>query len=471
MASLLDTLYQHSPTWVQNLGIASFGYVWRWRRLGGAFTRSVEAFTARDGYSEAQWRDYQRDRLRELLVHAFRTVPYYREVFGNLGLDEAALAAFEREDLVRLPILDKDLIRQRPQDFLAATTSRRKIYGYATSGSTGTPLVIHKSAAVQRLEYAAYEARCRRWAGVDCHMSRAMIGGRMVVPKAASRPPFWRYNPAERQLYFSAFHISPEHTASYVEALNQFQPDFLVGYASSHTFLARMIESQNLTVHRPKAILTSSEKLTEDMRATLERVYRCEVFDGYSGVETCCLASECASHALHLSPDVGVVELLDADGQPVQPGQSGEIVATGLLNFDMPFIRYRTHDLAVASTEPCACGRAMPVLSELVGRLEDTVYGADGRQMVRFHGIFIGIPGIREGQVIQETLTGFRVRVVAPGGLTDDEARLIRTRMATRLGPVDVDLEQVDAIERTARGKFKAVICKLSAEEKERLQR
>lgn len=471
MASILDTIYQHSPTWIQNLGVASFGYFWRWHRYGGSFPRYVDEFVAREKQTSAEWQIYQRDQLRSLLTHCFQCVPYYMEQYRNLGLDLEALRHFELEDLPRLPLLHKEEIQKRPQDFIAISNPKSKLYDFSTSGSSGTPLVVRMSADCHRRSAAAYEARCRRWAGLDHRMGRAMIGGRMVVPKVNSKPPFWRYNPAEHQVYLSAFHISPANAVHYVGALNQYRPDYMVGYASSQYFLAKMVEDQNLDVHRPRAILTSSEKLTDEMRETLERVYRCQVFDGYSGVEACCLASECSHHSLHLSPDVGIVELVNAEGVPVPSGHSGEIIATGLLNYDQPLIRYSTKDLAVASPSSCECGRAMPVLSELIGRLEDTVFGFDGRQMVRFHGIFIGIPGIREGQVIQEQLTEFRVRIVAPEGLSDSESQLIHKRMSDRLGGVTVCIDLVDRIERTAGGKFKAVICNLSQEEKRRLSR
>ena len=469
MASWLDAIYQRSPVWLQNAEVSAFGYLWRARRLGGEFRSNADRFTARERQSPEQWRTYQRDQLRALLVHCLRTVPHYSDLFPRLGLTQADLENFELEDLRRLPVLEKNEVRERPLAFLSTAPSG-KLHEYATSGSTGTPLVVRKSSRTQQLEYAAYEARCRRWAGVDFRMSRAMIGGRLVVPKAASEPPFWRYNAAEKQVYFSAFHISPRNAPHYAAALNRYRPDYLVGYASSHYFLARMIQEQGLAVHQPRAVLTSSEKLTPEMRATLEAVYRCPVFDGYSGVETCCMASECPEHTLHVSPDVGIVELLGADGQPVPAGHSGELVATGLLNRDQPLVRYRTNDLAIASPDSCACGRAMPVLAELVGRLEDTVFGADGREMVRFHGIFIGIPGIREGQVIQESLTGFTLRIVAPQGLAEDQRQLVQARMATRLGPVQVTLELVDQIERTERGKFKAVICRLPREQRAALR-
>lgn len=461
MPSWIDAAYRHSPLFLQNLGIAVYGVGWRRRRLGGVFLRKTEEFAGRDRYTLAQWHEYQTRHLRQLLGYAFEQVPHYQRLWAGLGITGSDLEALELAHLVKLPMTEKETIRSHPSDFLARSVSRRRLHTMLTSGSTGTPLAVRLSSQTHQTWSAAYEVRCRRWAGVDHTMSRAMIGGRLVVPEATSKAPFWRYNPIERQLYLSAFHIAPANVPHYARALDQYRPDYLVGYASAHFFLARMIEEQGLTVHSPKAVLTSSEKLTSDMRATLRRVYRCQVFDAYSGVEPCCLASECEHHRLHVSPDVGVLELVDEGGQPVPPGQPGEVVATGLLNFDQPLVRYRMGDLAEWSDEQCPCGRRMPVLRELLGRLEDTVVGHDGREMVRLHGIFVGLTSVREGQVIQEELGHVRVRVVAPEGLLDRDRDLIQTRFRDRLGPVRVEIERVPHIERTARGKFRAVISRV----------
>ena len=103
----------------------------------------------------------------------------------------------------------------------------------------------------------------------------------------------------------------------------------------------------------------------------------------------------------------------------------------------------------------------LPVLTELVGRLEDTVIGADGRETVRFHGIFVGLPRVREGQIIQEALTLFRLRLVVTPEFDDQDRAIIRARIEERLGPVQLQFEFVDEIERTERGKFRAVISKV----------
>jgi phenylacetate-CoA ligase len=459
MPTLASKIYAHSPVWYQNLGISLYGMSWRSRRFGGVFSKEAKAFHARESFTPHQWRHYQAQALRRILRAALRA-PYYKEAFSLSGFSEKNIDAFQPDDLKDLAPLEKDKIRRNPKS-LIVENNPEKLHLYLTSGTTGTPMEIYFSDEMHQKWSAAYEIRCRRWAGLDNSMSRAMIGGRLVVPEANAKPPFWRYNFAEKQLYMSAFHISPENVPHYAKALAKYKPDYLVGYASAHYFLARMMQQQKLKPHRPKAVLTSSEKLTPEMREVLEKVYRCRVFDAYSGVEACCLASECDSGRMHVSPDVGIIEIVDPDGRPVKTGEVGEIVATGLLNEAQPLIRYRTGDYATLSDEKCLCGRAMPVLKELVGRLEDTVVGIDGREMVRFHGIFVGVPKIREGQVIQETLSDLRLKLVADGRLDENEERLIRGRFEERLGAVKLTIEYVDYIEKTERGKFRAVISKV----------
>jgi len=454
-------IYAHSPVWFQNLGISLYGLSWKKRRFGGVFSHALGEAKNREKFGSGEWKAYQERKLEELLIHSLRTVPYYRSAFKATGLDEAKIRDLKHGDLGDIPLLEKEAIRSDPGSFVSESSRDTKLYCYYTSGTTGTPVSIFFSARMHQGWSALYEARCRNWAGVNNRERMAMIGGRLVVPRGVSSPPFWRKNWAEGQLYMSAFHISPTTASLYLEAIRKFKPAYLVGYASSWFFLSRFIVEQGLRRFPVKAVLTSSEKLTEEMRGTIQQAFECEVFDAYSGVEACCLASECERHGLHVSPDVGIIELLGDDGRPVSPGETGEIVATGLLNFDQPLIRFRTGDYAVCSEEKCPCGREMPLLKELVGRLEDTVIGPDGRETVRFHGLFVGMKNVREGQVVQESLDNILLRIV-PGQAfsTDDEIELKR-RVVERLGPVETAIEEVESIEKTERGKFRAVISKV----------
>ncbi|HOW92795.1 MAG TPA: hypothetical protein PK883_10805 [Anaerolineaceae bacterium] len=208
-----------------------------------------------------------------------------------------------------------------------------------------------------------------------------------------------------------------------------------------------------------KAVVTTSEKLTAEMREVMEKACHCRIYEEYSTVENVLFASECEHGHLHVSPDAGIVEILRPDGKQCDPGEIGEVVATCLTHSYQPLIRFRLGDLAAWDEEPCPCGRSMPVIKEVVGRIEDVVVGPDGRQLVRFHGIFTHQPHVIEGQIIQESLSLIRVKIVPTKGFSDADQVDIINRVHQRLGnEVEVIVELVQEIERTKSGKFKAVI-------------
>jgi phenylacetate-CoA ligase len=287
----------------------------------------------------------------------------------------------------------------------------------------------------------------------------------MVEPDPDSKGPFYRFNLVERQVYFSAFHLRPDTARFYVDALRRHRIQWLTGYAVSYYLLAKLVLEQHITVPALKAIITTSEKVTPDMRTIMERAFGCRVYEEYSTVENAVFASECEQGRLHVSPDACVLEILRPDGTACEPGETGEVVATCLMRDYQPLIRFRLGDVAAWDPESCPCGRAMPVIKEVIGRIEDVVVGPDGRQMVRFHGVFVDQPHVREGQIVQETLDRVRVKVVPCAGFGDADVRDIMARVQQRLGKeVKVIVEPVTEIPRTKAGKFQAVVSLLAHE-------
>lgn len=233
----------------------------------------------------------------------------------------------------------------------------------------------------------------------------------------------------------------------------------MTGYAVSYYLLGKFILDAGIDVPPLRAIITTSEKLTPEMREVMEKAYRCKIFEEYSTVENVLFASECEAGQLHVSPDAGVVEILRPDGSKCEPGEIGEVVATCLTRLHQPLVRYRLGDLAAWDEKPCPCGRSMPVIKEVVGRLEDVVIGPDGRQLVRFHGIFTHQPHIIEGQIIQESLNRICVKIVPTDNFSEVDKINVIDRVHQRLGDqVEVVVELVQDIERTKSGKFKAVV-------------
>ncbi len=309
---------------------------------------------------------------------------------------------------------------------------------------------------------AVREVRSAGWSGVSFRDPRATFSGRIVVPDPDSDGPFHRWNAVERQAYFSTFHLRAENAQAYADAFRQHRLVWGTGYAQSFARLGRYLLDQGADRPRLRAVIATSEKLSDTDRSTIEQAFSCVVREEYSSIENAVFATECEHGSLHVSPDVGVVEILRPDGTPTGPGEVGEVVATGFLRRRQPLIRYRIGDLAAWSDEPCGCGRAMPVLAEVVGRVEDVLVGPDGRRVTRFHGVFYEIPGLVEAQVVQRTTRRFTVRVVVTDRFDEAGAAVIIGRMTDRLGAAaEVDVEPVGAIARTPAGKFRAVVSEL----------
>ncbi|MDP3312599.1 phenylacetate--CoA ligase family protein [Lutibacter sp.] len=461
---MLTQIYTNSPVFFQNILITLYGYYWRNRRFGGFFGKKLIEFKERENFTAVEWTNYQTTALRKLLVHAFTTVPFYKALYKKHGFTIHDFETFELEDLQKLPFLEKEDLRKFGTSTLLSL-KRKKGTFYSSSGSTGTPTELYFSREFHQTWSALYEARVRNWADVTYKMPRATIGGRRVVPKANSNPPYYRFNRAESQTYFSAYHISEVNVEDYVLGLITSNATYLVGYATSIYLLALCIEKKQLKAPPLMAVLTSSEKLTEAMRISIERVFNCKAFDGYSGVEACGLISENKFGELLFSPDSGIMEVLNDDNIPVNCGESGNVIATGLLNFDQPLIRYRIGDkVTLAVDQPKTGDNQMLKILEIEGREEDVIRGINGSQMVRFHGVFVGIPDLLMSQVIQHTLQYIEIKLVINANYKHISEKIMADRIKSQLGEMEIKFTYVESIEKTKNGKYKAVISHLKHE-------
>lgn len=465
---LPENIYAQSPLWMQNLLVSAYGWQWKQRRFGGVFPAEYIKAKERENYSVQQWKGYEQQQLPRLLIHAFTNVPYYRESFSRAGITLDQIKKISAEKLLTPPVLTKEGLRKSGTSTLLAATKEKNGTFIASSGSTGTPTQILFSHAMHQRWMALFESRVRNWAGVNSFMPRGMIGGRRVLPKAANTPPYYRYNIFEKQVYFSAYHISAKNAKNYLEGIDKYQVQYMTGYAMSNFLLAGFFKELNLELPQLKAVITSSEKLTPEMRQTFSEVYHCKTYDGWSGVEACALITECEHGSLHVSPDAGIIELLDDDLKPVPTGVAGNVYCTGFINYDQPLIRYQIGDSMIMSGNACSCGRNMPVVQEILGRVEDVIVGKDGRQMVRFHSVFNGLRSVKQAQVIQNNRDEIYIKLVADGVLDRDEEIAIRKRIESQLGEIRITVETVKEIPLNNNGKFQAVISKLSESIKRR---
>lgn len=463
--SMASRVYSRAPLQVQNGLVSLYGAYWYHRRYGGVFRSELAEFISRSEWSQTQWKSYQLGRLRALCTHAWDTVPLYRTKYSSAGFNRTDIENINLDSFHLLPPLTKEELRIHGTTTGISSVATRGSY-FSSSGSTGTPTKIYYSQNFHQRWSAAFESRIRLPAGLNKNMPRGTIGGRRVVPEGESDGPFHRYNVFERQTYFSAYHIGPKTVKSYLDAMRRCKVEYMTGYAASNFLLAREIENAGLSAPKLKAVVTSSEKLTHEMRATFERVYGCKTFDTYSGVEACGLISETSDGELIASPDVGIYEVINDQGDVDFFGE-GELVSTGLLNFDQPLIRYRIGDRVTINppSNDQSKFRGMPRVVDIQGRNEDVIIGSDGRKMVRFHGIFIDIPGLALSQIVQKSRTLLVIRlVIRPGYDQISAERIMTQRLQSQLGSATQFIfEYPQDLSRTTAGKFQAVISEISS--------
>lgn len=451
-------LYHRLPPQARSLAASFHGrrlHAWRY---GPQTEALVEAALSRERWPQERLRKWQQERLRRILEIAATQTPYYRRHWLGRG---------DWSRIEDWPLLGKEPLRAFPSSFLIDYADVTKMQKLRTSGTTGAPLDLWATQEVERQWWALFEARWRRWYGVSYHDRWAVIGGKPVTPIGQNRPPYWVWDSSQQLLYLSTYHLSPHSIGSYLDEIERRKVRYLRGYSSSLYSLAeaalrlkRKIELQ--------VVITYAEVLYDWQREAMAEAFQCPVRETYGMVEMTAAASECEHGRMHLWPEAGYSEIL-ADGVPAAPGQQGDLIATGLLNDTMPLVRYRVGDTVTASSElDCPCGRTLPLLGKVEGRLDDMIYTPDGRRFGCLDVVHAGM-AVREAQVIQDDLDHFTVRYVPAPEFTVKTAQAIVEELQSQLGRVKVDLVEVPAVPRGANGKFRMIECHLPPEVRRRL--
>lgn len=451
-------IYNYLPLSIQNIAVSLYGYYIRKRRYGGNFRKYVAKLERDQWLTVEELAQIQRQRLRSIVAHAYKNVPYYRNLFDKIGLSPEDIK--DVENLKEIPILEKKTLREHTNEFIAKSISRRKLMPYTTGGTTGTPLTIYVTKDAIQYNFATAEARYKHWAGVKSGDRLATFLGRVIVPASVKKPPFWRWNTSFNQLLFSSFHMSEENLKYYVEELRRFRPEVIQGYVSTVHTLASYILNHDKEIPPPKAVLVSSETLFDWQRKDIEKAFGSKVFNGYSAAEYTAFISECEEGGLHISPEYGVVEF-------EKKGNKYELITTGLFNYAMPLIRYRIGDVVIPSPsgERCPCGRELPLVNSIEGRTDDMIVTPEGRYIspASLSLVFQSARNIKEAQIIQFSFHKVAVRLVKKEAFDRSDHDFIIRELRSRLGNnISISIEFVKEIERTKAGKFRFIISDIS---------
>jgi phenylacetate-CoA ligase len=419
---------------------------------------------------ELQWRSREElearaiAKLRPLLEHAAAHVPHYRELFRRAGLGPGEVRTAAA--LSRLPITTKtDLRAGFPARVVAQNLPERRRWRMTTSGSSGLPLEFY----ADRLGVDAWLG-CYffflNWAGTGIWDTTVAIGSPASwsdnLPRQSNLTQMTRRVVfGERTVRLSGPDLTPTELQTRLGCLSG-RPYFIRGYASYVAELgARLLELGAELPSYPRVVINHAETLTAVNAAIIERAFRCRVVNQYSAWEVPQMAQTCPDNAgvLHTNSQRAIVRVVRDDGSDAQPGEVGQVVVTDLGNYVMPFINYETGDRAVAGA-PCPCGRGLPTLMSLEGRLVETIRVPNGRiispgalgqfMIVRCQAI----PYVWEYQAVQTAPAAVALRIVPTPRFNPEFASKLSVDLESLLGTgVKVDIETVDRIPRETSGK------------------
>jgi phenylacetate-CoA ligase len=455
-----DRTYFALPIFVQNWSVTAAGYARFRSRFGSHFQRILREWEDSVQWPEERLLDLQRRRLRALIEHARRHVPYYRDLPEPSRSEDPVEAI--REMLSEIPPLEKWVYRDHPEAFLARDLSRGSLVSGYTSGTTGSALPLWCTPEALAEEYASVW-RMRRSCGVASPREPNLtFNGSMIVPFDQTEPPFWRTSAYDRRTLFSVYHMAPENLPAYIDAAHNLPARYVEGYPSAIHLVARSMlrEGRPIPPGRITAVFTSSESLLAFQRQTIEKAFNAPVRDRYGVSEKCVSMTECEQGFLHVDMEFGIVEV---EGEPDADGSvTGPLVVTGLASDATPMLRYRIGDVGTRMGKPCACGRLGDVFEHVDGRIEDYVLTPDGRLIGRLDHIFKQQYQVAEAQILQETRDAIDILLVPREGYGDASSALLIKEARARLGSeIEIRIRTVDHIPREPNGKFRAVKSKV----------
>ena len=460
MLDQIKSIYSKFPYPFKIIGASLWGFYLKWLRYGLETEQLIDEAYERESWEKDRWISWYERRIAFILNQAVHHVPYYQKYWQ--GKKQSW------ELLENWPILKKQKIRENPSQFLIKGIKPRRLYKVHTSGSTGTPLTLYWSRKICQQWYALYEARIRQWYGVSRFDRWGILGGQLVTDIRRKSPPFWVWNQGLNQLYMSVYHIRHDNVRHYLNAMKKHRIVFLLGYPSALDAIARYGLEMNVSPPELKVIITNAEPLFDHQRKRIEMFFQCPVRNTYGMAEIVAAGSECEYGIMHAWPEVGIIEVFDEMiDQSIECNHPGRLICTGLINDVMPLIRYEVGDRGhgIDWYYSCKCGRRLPKLKEVVGRLDDIIQTPDGRIIGRLDPVFKTDFPIQEAQIIQEELNFIRMKVVPSLNYNKNTEYLLIKRLRERLGDeIRIEIEIVESIPRTDRGKFRAVISKLKGQ-------
>jgi phenylacetate-CoA ligase len=411
----------------------------------------------------------QAAKLRALIAHAYRNVPYYRNAFDSVGIQPHDITGIE--GLGRLPLLTKELIRTHREEMLSRMAKPGEYRLHATGGSTGEPISFYRSWEYD--EYSNYAAgyRTARRAGWRPGERIALVWGHpleldavapaSLIGRMRRRVGAWLRD--DGITWFDAFDASDEKMAAWVSVLRREAPRYILGYASALERFAQYLLRERVKLGEMKGVISTAETLYPDQITLFQRVFGGTVINKYGSREICSIATSCVKGSLHVNTDLVCMELVEREGS----GAGKSIVITDLVNRAFPFIRYVIGDVGAEECGECGCGLPFPTLRMAVSREFENFVSPEGRVV---HGAFFknlmdGVPGVSKYRFRQVERARLILELKTQGAERHAlNAHLEKVKQAVKRDfsdQVEIQVREVESIPPTRTGKHLFTVCEL----------
>jgi phenylacetate-CoA ligase len=438
------------------------------RQSGSRLIERLNEIERLEKCSPAELAVYQSDKLKTVLLHATRTVPYYKKILPACGVaknDAVDLSAFSN-----IPILTKEILKEKYNELKSDDAASRKAFRNTSGGSTGSPVAFMQDPhyydwnVANKIYYKSFvghevgEPELRLWGA-----ERDILG---YKEKPSVRLKNWIFNRKE----LNSFRMNENTMVTYVKEWNAHKPHWVEAYAQSIYEFGQFIKRHSLDIFSPKGIVTTAGTLYPYMKDTIEEVFRCKTFNRYGSREVGDIACNCAEQkGLHLSMWNQFIEILDEELRPVSHPACGKIYITTLNNFSMPLIRYDIGDLAVPHTDPvCSCGRGTTLIAKVEGREMCMLKTRDGKLIpgeffIHFIGVVFNKGFIKKFQIIQKAydLVVIKVMLSDESAFSEERPRIEKSIREVMNEECRIVWETVDDIPTPASGKYMYTICEI----------
>jgi phenylacetate-CoA ligase len=420
----------------------------------------LESLEKSQWYTRSELEELQLQKLRALLTVAKVHCPWHARRIEEAGVDPKTLTFTEFK---KIPLMTRADAQQHGQEMTWQGVPGGA-FRYTTGGSSGQPLIFNFGRTRQASD-AAGRIRARRWWGANLGEPEVYLWGAPVELNKTDRIKRIR-DGLLNQLLLNAFAMSPEKMAEYLDAIQKFNPKCIYGYASSVALLASYAKQTGKSLALPdlKVVCTTGEPVYPEQRALISDVFQVPVANEYGSRDAGFIGHENSHQQMLLLSESNILEVLDADGNAVKPGETGEAVMTGLCSEAQPFIRYRTGDMVKLSADADKDGRGLHVIESVVGRSTDFLIHQNGSVVHALAAIYIlrETSGVEQFKIIQHAINEFEILIVTNSFWNSASLGSIEEKLKSRFGEgCKVHTQLVAQIPPEASGKMRQVVSKV----------